>query len=190
MSEYAHKYRKLGGWLLVFIIFAFLAALSTVVDLLFSRTGFLRSFSAYEGAMFWLQLLIQMCLLYEAALRVTYAVMLFRRDQRFARTWQLMFIGQFIRPLAQLVIHLRYGFPERAASAYNTAFAIGLTNDIFAFLPGLLLLFLLTLYLRKSVRVRTYMGSDEYLRLAVFTRKATPIPAVPDENNAGTRVSG
>ena len=41
--------------------------------------------------------------------------------------------------------------------------------------------FLSTLYSVRSVRVRTYMGSDEYLKLAFFTKKMKgPEPAVPD----------
>jgi len=37
------------------------------------------------------------------------------------------------------------------------------------------------LYAVRSVRVRTYMGSDEYIKRSIFTRNVTPpTPAVPD----------
>jgi len=37
------------------------------------------------------------------------------------------------------------------------------------------------LYYTRSVRVRTYMGTDEYLRLGFLTKKVKgPEPAVPD----------
>ena len=38
-------------------------------------------------------------------------------------------------------------------------------------------------YFSTSLRVRTYMGSQEYLRLALFTKKAGPLPAVPVESS-------
>ncbi|MBQ9002604.1 MAG: hypothetical protein IJ087_12200, partial [Eggerthellaceae bacterium] len=48
-------------------------------------------------------------------------------------------------------------------------------------LIGALSLFLWTLYYVKSVRVRTYFGSDEYLRQSPFTKNIQgPTPAVPD----------
>lgn len=48
-----------------------------------------------------------------------------------------------------------------------------------------------TAYVRKSVRVRTYMGSDEYLRLSIFSKNTTaPSPAVPDDAGAAAGYAG
>jgi len=180
-KDYAHRYQKLGGFLLFLVIMTFLAAFTSVTKLLFERDGFLHAWRGYEGGEFWLQLVIQICAVYAIVMQVTYALMIIRRDPRFVRTWQLIYIGTFAGTLALLAAHLIYGYPQEDASTYNSAFAIGLVSDIFAFLAIPIGLGLLTLYISKSVRVRTYMGSDKYLRLAFFTRKARgPEPAVPD----------
>jgi len=181
MSEHAHRYQKLGGFLLLIVVLTFLGAFSAVINL-FSPTGVLRALRGSGGGQYWLQMLILVCALYAIALQIMYAVMIIRRDPRFARIWQLIYIGTFVRAAAQYAMHLIYGFPEGGGSAYNTSFAIGRMSDIFAFLAIPVGLGLLTLYIKKSVRVRTYMGSDKYLRLAFFTGKAKgPGPAVPDE---------
>ena len=180
MKEYAHRYRKLGGWLLVFVILTYLAAFSTLTNQ-FQRTGFLRSWQNYTGGEFWLQLAIQLCAIYAITMRTMYATMIIRRNPHFVRTWQLLYIGTFVNAAAQLALHLAYGYPDQGGSSYNSAFAIGLMADIFAFLPIPIGLTLFTLYFVKSVRVRTYLRSDNYLRLAFFTRKATPVPFIPDE---------
>lgn len=36
------------------------------------------------------------------------------------------------------------------------------------------------LYFAKSVRIRTYFGTDEYLRRSIFCKKSYPLPLVPD----------
>jgi len=177
-----HPYQKLGGWLLLIVIVTFIGALSTAINLL-SKDG-LRSLQNFEGGRLWLELLIQLCWIYAGALQVTYAVMIIKRDPRFGRTWQLIYIGTFLRALARLVMGLSYGFPTPALAASGSpeyVYAFGLTNAIVAFLPPIVNLLLLTLYLKKSVRVRTYMGSGKYLQLAFFPRNAeAPVPMVPD----------
>jgi len=40
------------------------------------------------------------------------------------------------------------------------------------------------LYYTRSVRVRTYMGSDAYIKQSIFLKQVTPpSPAVPDDNS-------
>jgi len=167
----AHPYQKLGGFLKCMVAIAIIIPLFNVV-LLFSDTGFFRSWRGYEGAEFWLQLVRQLCMFYIIAMQLTFAVMVLRRDPRFLRTWQLVYIGTALSAAMSMVLRLMYGYPE------NTSFAYGLAMDIFYItqIPAGLGLF--TLYYAKSVRVRTYMGTDEYLRLGFFTKKArAPEPA-------------
>ena len=180
MQDYEHRYQKLGGWLLVIVVVTFIGAFGVVLNL-FSEDGFLRFASGYAGVKLWMELLIQACMLYEGIMQVIYAVMIIQRDPRFGRTWQLKFIGNVLRTLAKLILHVAYGFPPRAFGSTDVTFSFGLTNDIFAFLPFLLFVALIALYLKKSVRVRTYMGTNKYLRLMLFTKNAEgPEPMVPD----------
>ena len=54
---------------------------------------------------------------------------------------------------------------------------------ITSLLPAILSLVLFHLYFTRSVRVRTYMGTDAYITHCPFTRKVEPPkPAVPDSN--------
>ena len=180
MRDYAHRCQKLGGWLLFVVIMTFLDAFTSFTQQ-FARDGFLRTWDNYEGGALWFRLLMLFCVFYMIAMKTAYGVMIVKRDPRFVRTWQLVYIGSLIHAAAALVMHLLYGYPERSGPAYLSTFGFGLASDILAFLPIPLALFLLTLYCVKSVRVRTYMGTDKYLRLAIFGSKAPgPEPMVPD----------
>ncbi|MCL2300591.1 MAG: hypothetical protein FWC27_10660 [Firmicutes bacterium] len=180
MKNYAHRYQKLGGWLLTIVIFTFIGAFSNVVSH-FNSNGFLRVWPNYQPGEFWMQLVIVICMLYIGALQITYAVMIIRRDPRFARIWQLIYIGSFLKQAATMMIHLGYGYPEVLNSEYSSNDAVGLIADIIILLLLVLGFFLFTQYFRKSVRLRTYMGSDKYLKLAFFTKKTEgPVPMVPD----------
>jgi len=167
---YPHPYQKLGGLLKFYVVMAPISLCFTVIGQ-FSPTGFWRAWPTYEGARFWLQLTIQLCLMYSTVINLTWAVMILRRDPRFVRTWQLAYIGSIASAAARWPLYLIYGYPEGTSLASNIVITIGLPVSFC----------LWTLYYIKSVRVRTYMGSDKYLRLAFFTRKARgPEPAVPD----------
>ena len=180
MKDYAHRYQKLGGWLLFVVIMTFLDAFTSFTQQ-FAKDGLLRTLGNYEGGELWFRLLMLFCVFYMIAMKTTYGVMIVKRDPRFVRTWQLVYAGSLINATATLVMHLLYGYPERSGPAYFSTFGYGLASDIVSFLPVPLVLFLLTLYCVKSVRVRTFMGTDKYLRLAIFGRKKPgPEPAVPD----------
>ena len=169
-----HPYQKVGGWLKFQVVVPVINLFFLVVGL-FSSTGFLRSWRGYAGAVFWLQLLIQLCTLYGTAIMLSVAVMILQRDPRFVRTWQLIFFGSFSSAVARLALHLLDGYPAKRSFAY------GLTVDILTLVMAPLVILFWTTYYAKSVRVRTYMGSDKYLRLAFFTKKIPgPMPVVPD----------
>ncbi|MCL2495265.1 MAG: hypothetical protein FWE98_06370 [Oscillospiraceae bacterium] len=170
MQNASHPYQKLGGWLLFWVVMAILAVFYSVVEL-FSNTGFLRNWQTYSGLEFWLQLLLLLCLLYEMIMDAVYAIMAIQRNPRFVLAWQLIYAGSIVNAPVQLTVHLLYGYPE----------GITFASDIWSFFVIALGLGLMTLYFARSVRVRTYMGSDEYLRLAFFTKKMKwAQPAVPD----------
>jgi len=191
MKDYAHPYQKLGGWLLFFVVTTFFNAFSGILVQLLHPNSFLHVSTTYEGGVFAFQLLITLCTLYKIALQITYAVMIVKREAHFARIWQLIYAGYLVGALVTLIMHLAYGFPQlEFVPTENYSVILGFIVDLFGFLPVPVGLTLLTLYLRKSVRVRTYMGSDEYLKLAFFVKKkpwpepAAPDTVVPDEDEA------
>jgi len=167
----SHPYQKLGGWLKFNVVMAFLGVLFGV----FSELTTLKEWPFYEGAELWVHLARWLCLVYIWTLAVLWAAMAIRHDPRFVRTWQLVYIGSVVNWAIHVTQRTLYGFPE------DVSVAIGTASIVFSALSILLGLSLWTLYYTKSVRVRTYMGSDEYLRVAFFTKKVKgPAPAVPD----------
>jgi len=98
-----------------------------------------------------------------------------RHDPRFVRTWQLTYIGNAVSLVTLLTLHALYGYSEGTSPAY------GLTMDMINVLVMLVSFLLWTRYYARSVRVRTYMGSDEYLRRAFFMKTIEwAKPAVQD----------
>jgi hypothetical protein len=138
----------------------------------FTPGSFWRAWPAYAAGEFWLQLVKQLCPVYTAMFHIAWAVMAIRRDPRFVCAWQLGYIGSIAGAAVRWPLCLLYGYPRGVSLASNIFVAVGST-------AGFLLL---TLYYTRSVRVRTYMGTEKYLRLAFFTKKVKgPAPAVPDE---------
>ena len=169
-----HKYKKLGGWLLMFVIYYFLQVCG--VFLQFGEGGMLdilRGWQMYDGAQGWLLLGSQVLSLLLIIVYVFTALELVRRDPYFLHTRQLAFIFTGLDIVLRMLCGFIYGFEGFGLPAL-------LLQEAFLVL-GLLFIML---YYTRSVRVRTYMGSDEYLREAFFTKKVkSPVPVVPDERD-------
>jgi hypothetical protein len=188
-----HPYKDLGGWLLFFVVVAILGDVSSFFSLI-GKNGLPAALVSGN----WLSILTQLVSLAVLALSVVWIVMIFRRDPRFFRIWQLEWLASFISmPFA--IGTMAFAF---AGDGFTAAFSemfdefgmdaaeivpfvkVGiLVGGVLGLLLFILFFFLMMRYYKSSVRVRTYMGSDQYLRLAAFTKKANPQPAVPDEQN-------
>lgn len=160
------QYEKFGGWLIVFSI---LIMLGVVVNL---RNG-LGTINISRDAMGYLDLLpdafrtaVQIDLvaaivvLITVVFQIVFLVNLFRRNANFLKFLQLAIICAFIATVLGLI----------SANMVREF----LEQEIFAQLIGTLVgnvigLILYTMYYSRSVRVRTYMGSDEFLEKALFT---------------------
>ncbi|MDR2686271.1 MAG: hypothetical protein LBB75_00840 [Oscillospiraceae bacterium] len=167
-----HRFKRLGGWLLAAVLFYLLQVCGVVLQ--FGEGGLLdilRGWSMYDGARGWLLLASQALSLLLIIAYVFVAVELMRRDPYFLRTRQLALAVAALDALVRLTDGLAYGF---------TGFALPMLA-----LQGAMLLFSVIFvmgYYTRSVRVRTFMGSGEYLRLGFLTKRAKgPRPAVEDE---------
>jgi hypothetical protein len=115
--------------------------------------------------------LIVACAIYIAAcviaMRFTYMVA--RRNQRFLRYYDILMIILILVILLELIL-------------------VGFNADSVSNLIGSVIGFLIwRTYFKKSVRVRTYMGGDQYIRLSLFSKNAVPPqPAVPDGYGEGS----
>jgi len=165
-----HPYQKLGGWLLFFTIFP----LITLPYGLFTQIKNLSQFVYTQDLASILYLLAVAVYFVNLGFALTCSVMVIRRKPWFLLVRQISF---FVSTL-QIIL-----------TEANTVMTTD--NEVFALfglmmIPTLLIMipimfYLVMLYYFRSVRVRTYMGSDEYLRRAFFTKKTKgPEPAAPD----------
>jgi len=168
------NYKKLGGWLLAVVIVYLLQVCGVFMQ--FGEGALmdiLRGWSMYDGAQGWLLLAGQALSLLLIIIYVFAALEIIRRDPYFLRTRQLGLAVASLDLAIRLVNSLAYGF----------------TNFDLPVLVLLCVQFLFSVvfvmcYFTRSVRVRTYMGTDEYLRLGFFTQKIKgPVPAAKDETD-------
>ena len=199
-----HPYRRMGGWLLFFVILTIIGCLFSFLGLL-GKDGIASAVSdLFSGK--WHPMANTLVSLYGLGMNLVFLVMVFQRDQRFLRVWQLGWLASLVKQLrfAWSMItaagvfssaefqeyadnDLIEQFEEIAArlgmsleGALSTILIIMLVMAVIALGLCLLYFYLMTRYYRDSVRVRTYMGLGEYLRLAVLTKRANTMPAVPD----------
>ena len=169
----SNPYKKLGGWLLFFVIASIAAAIVGLLAALFFfmlalaeiETTFGNVINASNAAAIFGWAGFPIILGFASFMFLIYAVHLCRRKARFLRSCQWAVTGCLMLYLFFLAI----------------SFATILSTQLLCCAPIAVGLGLLPLYFTRSVRVRTYMGSDEYLRRAWFTKKIKgPEPAVPD----------
>ena len=111
------------------------------------------------------------------AISIVVAIMIIQRNPRFLQVEQLSYLVSAIGLIVSLSTN---GLLASLIDEIGMFFAL-MTILLLAVL-FIASISLMMLYYTRSVRLRTYMGSDEYLRRAFFTKKIKgPQPAVPDE---------
>jgi len=166
-----HRFQKLGGWLLFFTVCLFLQAVGVLAQ--FGEGGMLdilRGWSLYDGAQGWLLMASQALSLLLIIAQVFVAVEIVRRDPYFLRTRQQALAVAVLDILLRAVNGIAYGFTGFMLPTLIVQGLFFLLSAVFAML-----------YYTRSVRVRTYMGTDEYLKLGFFTKGMKgPEPATED----------
>lgn len=151
------NYKTLGGWLLVFVVCWGISALRALFDLV----QYLRM-AAYFGAAYvqpsFGSILVD---LLSIGLGVAMIVLIVKRYPKFLRIYQILTIAN---AALSLLVTVPMAINLRATNA-APVLAIGILGTFFGLAIGLILM---TMYFCKSVRVRTYMGSTEYLDTALF----------------------
>ncbi|MCL2300592.1 MAG: hypothetical protein FWC27_10665 [Firmicutes bacterium] len=158
MSDNNPRYQKLGGWLLCVVILFFLQTAGLALQ--FGEGGamdVIRGWQMYIGAQGYLLLAGQAVSMLLNLIYVFAAIAIVQRDPGFLRTRQLAFAALAVNILVQLAYGLLYGFQPSGKVLLALQGA------------GCVLWPLVAMrYYSKSARVKAYMGSDEYLRLAFF----------------------
>jgi len=164
-EKHPHPYHSLGGWL-GFIAYAQVVAAGLLTILCF--IGFItlarvaRYYGASGGWFAFVQFAEFVGLGFTAFIGIKFFLMIRGKDPRFLRFYELMTIV--------------------CASVYVLALVFtGFRNlgGFFGNIIGQAVAFAIwSAYFTKSVRVRTYFGSDEYLRRSIFFKNAVaPRPA-------------
>ncbi|MCL2531235.1 MAG: zinc ribbon domain-containing protein [Oscillospiraceae bacterium] len=160
-----HPYQSIGGvlrWLQVSLIFSciFLPILWA-----FNIFTFVRGEGDFST------ILLNSTSMISGILTLVCMIMLLRRKPNFLRIYEiscLVMLGGLL--LYDVYLLFTMGFAMFIVQLILTLFVVG------AMAPWLL-------YYVRSVRVRTYMGSDAYIKQSIFLKRVTPpVPAVPDDN--------
>jgi len=176
MVQSKSKYYVLGGWLLFFVITNILGVIGDVVV---SITAIIDTFNTYDmiigirellpdnfefalGITLFGELFGLMTILYT----VSFLIQVIQRKSAFLKFAQLSVIINIVYVIIANII------PK---FIIGSEFVEGGIAMQFAILIGAIIgILLMTLYYCKSIRVRTYMGSDEYMTKAVFAYKNQP----------------
>ncbi|MDR2355430.1 MAG: DUF2569 family protein [Clostridiales Family XIII bacterium] len=160
----AHPYRKLGGWL-AFVAYAQPVALCLIAIWYIAQFVQVMRFASFFGA--WAVLLCVLLLAgygITAVISIKFFLMIRNRDPKFLRFYEWCFLILFcIAVVVCLISLVNFGFDAEILR--------DLISSVISFL-------IWSTYFRKSVRVRTYFGSDEYLKQSIFFKNAcAPPPA-------------
>ena len=163
--HYPHPYQQLGGYLkftvIGGIIVSILAIVGVIVEMIpvFKMMSYVSKYTN-AGFLYIVIILLMILSIVVYALIIRLMMMIKNKDQRFLWFYhKLVIAGTLVSIVLQWV---------------SNGFGTAVVHLVLFFL----LYFVYTLYFVKSVRVRTYMQSDEYLRIDPLTRKVqSPVPA-------------
>jgi len=165
-----HPYQKIGGWLRFFqvmmIISLSLYGLLIPINLL----------QVMIDSMTWAEFAKDTFTNLLSALMMFPTIQLLSRKPSFLMMYHVFFLINLVSFPLQLIFLHNYSDLDGLTQVFTWVFAI-------IFSVGGFIIY--RLYYTRSVRVRTYMGTDEYITKCPFTRGVTPpVPAVPDAEEA------
>ncbi|MCL2194894.1 MAG: zinc ribbon domain-containing protein [Oscillospiraceae bacterium] len=160
-----HPYQQIGGvlrWLQVGMIIVIIMVPITFMQSLFD---FLASGDIHLIFQFFLSA-------GTSAFYIVCLAMLLRRKPKFLRMFELYFIVNLGSTVLRNLL-----WPPDPELVIFSSLPVLLTFSVIVVGAWLL-------YFVRSVRVRTYMGSDEYIRQSIFLKRVKPPqPAVPDDSD-------
>ena len=169
LPHYPHPYHKLSGWLLVAVVLGFVSAVILMLNAV-SDVGhgiewiklYKNPFGATDNAVRWVIVWFIAAFVDAGCglLMMLFAMKLKNRESNFLQFYHWICIFTVV---CRFILRLIIGSPLGA-----------FTSVLETMIP----MVLYTVYFSKSVQVRTYMMSDEYLRRSPLTRNMpSPYPA-------------
>ena len=181
-----HEYQRLGGWLALIAYGCLAGAILTPIEGVISLMGMSSLSSMFAG---YLDNMIAVITLFIVIVCGATSYLCFKmfsnilkKDTGFLRFYEtigIVYIGAMV-----LVTIVASSYMQATLGEYASYFMPSLTgNTIGSVISGALIFAGWTTYFVKSVRVRTYFGTDEYIRKSIFCKNVTPpVPAVPDRD--------
>jgi hypothetical protein len=176
--EQAHPYKKLGGFLKLYVVFSFIdfASIALLIPLNL-WANFIDFYAFLTKGMYILAAFLLVSILIMTTAEIVRFVALIQLVNRRPNFLKLLIIGVSIKVVSaglQLLVLL---LGDRLQLESALAFATIADSVLF----GVVLNGLLLWYFFRSVRVRTYMGNDEYLaEVPIIKVSRRPQPAIPD----------
>lgn len=153
------NYQTLGGWLLFFVIGWGLSAVSGLGTIAQSIASLGTLTSYYGAAYIFPTLLAVLTAVMSMAVDVIMVICIIKRVPTFLRLYQILSIVELCASALSTIVYAI--FLMETAGLLIGGVAAGAVG-------GAVGLILMTMYFCKSVRVRTYMGTTEYLDTALF----------------------
>ena len=171
-----HPYKKIGGFLMFLLVSTVIGfAMTPLAILLFVfLTRMMGELDPELAAMFTGQIISMTFTMAISLVGSIPAIQLLRRKTNFLTLYHIITIGGW----AVLPVQLLFLWHQSAAVLSPWGFV---SSAAYGLVIGIITFILYRMYYTKSVRVRTYMGTDAYITQCPFTRGvAPPVPAVPD----------
>lgn len=176
-----HPYKKNGGWILFLQVLMIISMAFWVYSLI---SDFISLVSTWDVASFASSMLSN---------AVTLAgflpiIQLLRRDAKFLQNYHIVFFISLAVSIVSYILPLLSGV-DAISYIFEEYLGIGELGPILyvAFIAAALIFSVLWFviwrtYFTRSVRVRTYMGTDSYMTQCIFCRdEVPPLPAAPDD---------
>ena len=178
-----HPYHNLGGILAVIVVISYIVGIVAFINAIIL---FIKGIDVFKYSS-WLPDGLVMCLIYaifggvalyiaSGVVVIKYANYIREKDSLFLyfiqKTSVIMMIVSFVYYIILILWLKKYDYFNTISSGDTT---VRLFILLFVWVVSLIFG---SMYFTTSVRVRTYMGSDDYLRCSLFNQNAySPIPA-------------
>ena len=180
-----HPYHRLGGFLMFIVVVNYISGVLALIYLittlityisLIKMGGWIESYAhGYTGLCVFGMIGALVVLIMGATIMIRFANKIRHGESDFLRYIQSRSITIMIIGMIYLIIMILW------AKSYDTYGIMGQFygwKDLLSvFIPWLIGFIITSVYFGCSVRVRTYMGSDDYLAQSLFNKSSSPIPA-------------
>ena len=168
-TQAINDYQKLGGWFLLFVLYYLIGVVFSLYNIISTTHTAAANLVTGSGLVpASIDALISQGLIFISVVFVfVFVVQVWERKPLFLLFMQMSFLVSFLSALFSYGISRLFGEGFGFASPALPVLLLSLTLTVSAFL-------LVTFYFCNSVRVRVYMGSDEYMDKAILALRQKP----------------